>query len=180
MRTFSQSPHVCCQVCKSTQYQGSISNTVTEARRFRSVPTSMIKHPRSVSCHVPRCSIPSQHISQRMRSNELLQNTFSQKLKMRRKLCCGSCSCRVPVVLGGGIKPGSFRLERTFKRPAGNKRKATMMHVRPRWRLAARSKPQLRTRSHARDREPEGQVEEESTAVPRRNCRGRAGTTKPP
>ena len=75
-----------------------------------------------------------------------------------RMFCCGSCSCRVPVVLGGGNKPGSFRLRGTFKRPAGNKRKATMMHVRPCCRLGSRSTPQLRTRSQSRDREPERQV----------------------
>ena len=56
-----------------------------------------------------------------------------------------------------------------------------MTHVHPCWRLKAHLGHQLRARSHARDRAPEGQVQEEAgTAAPRRKCRGRTGTTKPP
>ena len=61
---------------KSTKYQVSVSNTVPEATRFRSIPTSIHKYQLLVSCHVPRCPIPSQHISHRMRPNESPQNTF--------------------------------------------------------------------------------------------------------
>ena len=75
-RSVRVSPHDCCQVYKSTVYQVSESNTVTEATGFRSIPTSIHKYPCSVSCHVPRCPMSSQHTSHRMRPNELPQNTF--------------------------------------------------------------------------------------------------------
>ena len=76
-RSVRVSPHVWCQVYQSTRYQASVSNTVTEATGFRSIPTSIHKYPSSISCHVPRWPIPSRHISHRMRPNELPQNTFS-------------------------------------------------------------------------------------------------------
>ena len=75
-RPVKVSLHVCCQVYKSRRYQVSVSNTVTEATRFRSISSSIHKHPCSVSYHVPRCPLPSQHISHQMRSNQLPQNTF--------------------------------------------------------------------------------------------------------
>ena len=56
-----------------------VSNTVTEATRFRSTPTSIPKYPRSVSCHVPHCAIPFQHISHRMKFNDLPQTRFPTK-----------------------------------------------------------------------------------------------------
>ena len=77
MRTFSSvrvSPHVCCQVYK---VQVSVSNIVADATGSRVHNTSIHKYPPSVSCHVPRCSIPSQHISPVMRPNELPQNPIS-------------------------------------------------------------------------------------------------------
>ena len=84
-------PHVCCQVYKSTKYQVSVSNTVTEATGFRSIPTSIHKHPCSASCHVPRCPTPSQHISHRMRPNELPQNTFSNNTNASNpSICCAT------------------------------------------------------------------------------------------
>ena len=53
-------PHVCCQVT-------SLRNTnIWKATGFRSIPASVQKYPRSVSCHVPRCPIPPQHNSHRM------------------------------------------------------------------------------------------------------------------
>ena len=55
-RSVSVNPHVRCQAYKSTTYQVSASNTVTEATGFSSIPTSIHKYPRSVSCHTPRCS----------------------------------------------------------------------------------------------------------------------------
>ena len=70
------SPHVFCLVCKSTSLQGAKSQSATPPG-FGSIPTSIHKYPCSVSCHVPRCPIPSQYISHRMRSHELPQNTFS-------------------------------------------------------------------------------------------------------
>ena len=68
------SPHVCCQVYK---VQVSVSNIVADATGSRHHTTSNHKYPPSVSCHVPRCSIPSQHISPMMRPNELPQNPIS-------------------------------------------------------------------------------------------------------
>ena len=68
------SPHVCCQVYK---VQVSVSNIVADATGSRVHTTSIRKYLPSVSCHVPRCSIPSQHISPMMRPNELLQNPIS-------------------------------------------------------------------------------------------------------
>ena len=85
MRTFSQSESTrllaSLQVYKSTRYQVSASNTVVDATGFRSIPTSIRKYRCSISCHVPRCPIPSQHISHWMRSIQLPQNTFSQNRK---------------------------------------------------------------------------------------------------
>ena len=74
-----QSECVHTSAVKSTKYQVPVSNTVREATGFRSTPTSIHKYPRSVSCHVPRCPIPSQHNSHRMRFNELPQNTYRKK-----------------------------------------------------------------------------------------------------
>ena len=71
-------PHVCCQVYKSTRNQVSVSNTVMEVTGFRSTPTNTHWYPRFVSCHVPRCPIPSRRISHRMRFSELPQNVFQQ------------------------------------------------------------------------------------------------------
>ena len=88
------SPHVCCQVHKSTKYQVSVSNTVAEATGFMSIPTS--KYPRSVSCHVPRCPIPSQHKSHRMRPNEWPQNTFSNNNPLRDDVCKDSILVECP------------------------------------------------------------------------------------
>ena len=68
------SPHVCCQVYK---VQVSVSNIVSDATGSRVHTTSFHKYPPSVSCHVPRCSTPSQHISPVMTHNELPQNPIS-------------------------------------------------------------------------------------------------------
>ena len=94
------SPHVCGQVYKSTKYQVSVSNTVTEATGFRSVPNSIHMYPCSVSCHVPRCPTPPQHISNRMRPNELPQNTFpsttplNDSISVERPPTVDACSQR--------------------------------------------------------------------------------------
>ena len=77
-RSRAQCPSMCHQL--TTKYQVSVSNTVTEATGFRSVPTSIHKYPCSVSCRVPRCPVPSQHISHWLRPNELPQNTFPKTL----------------------------------------------------------------------------------------------------
>ena len=90
------SPHVCCQVYKSTRYQVSVSNTVTEATGFSSTPTSIHKCPCSVSCHVPRCPTPSQHISHRMRPREFPQNTFSNSTTLGNNVCNDSISVECP------------------------------------------------------------------------------------
>ena len=71
-RSVRVSPNVCCQVYK---VQVSVSNIVSDATRSRVHTTSIHKYPPSVSCHVPRCSIPSQHISPMMRPNA--QNPIS-------------------------------------------------------------------------------------------------------
>ena len=68
------SPHVCCQVYK---VQVSVSNFVADATGSRVLTTGIHKYPPSVSCHVPPCSIPSQHISPMIRPNELPQNPTS-------------------------------------------------------------------------------------------------------
>ena len=73
-RSVGVSPHVCCQVYK---VQVSVCNSVADATGSRVQTTSIHKYPPSVSCHVPRCSIPSQHISPMMRPNELPQNPIS-------------------------------------------------------------------------------------------------------
>ena len=73
-RSVRLSQHVCCQVY---MVQVSVSNIVADATGSRVHTTSIHKYPPSVSCHVPRCSIPSQHISPMMRSNELPQNPIS-------------------------------------------------------------------------------------------------------
>ena len=73
-RSVRVSPHVCCQVYK---VQVSVSNIVADATGSRVHTTSIHKYPPSVSCHVPRCSIPSQHISPMMRPNELPENPIS-------------------------------------------------------------------------------------------------------
>ena len=67
-------PHVCCQVYK---VQVSVSNIVSDATGSRVQKTSIHKYPPSVSCHVPLCSILSQHISPMLRPNELPQNLIS-------------------------------------------------------------------------------------------------------
>ena len=59
-RSVRVSPHVCCQVYK---VQVSVSNIVAEATGSRVHTTSIQRYPPSVSCHVPRCSMPSQHMS---------------------------------------------------------------------------------------------------------------------
>ena len=73
-RSVRVSPHVCCQVYK---VQVSVSNIATDATGSKVHTTSIHKYPPSVSCHVPRCSILSQHISPMMRPNELPQNPIS-------------------------------------------------------------------------------------------------------
>ena len=73
-RSVRVSPHVCCHVYK---VQVSVSNIVSDATGSRVHTTGIHKYPPSVSCHVPRCSIPSQHISPMMRPNELPQNPIS-------------------------------------------------------------------------------------------------------
>ena len=73
-RSVRVSPHVCCQVYK---VQVSVSNIVSDATGSRVHTTSIHKYPPSVSRHVPRCSILSQHISPMMRPNELPQNPIS-------------------------------------------------------------------------------------------------------
>ena len=70
-RSVRVNPHVCCQVYK---VQVSLNNIVSDATRSRVHTTSIHKYPPSVTCHVPRCSILSQHISPMMRPNELPQN----------------------------------------------------------------------------------------------------------
>ena len=72
-------------VYKSKRYQVSVSNTVREATGFRPIPTSIHKYPRSVSCHVPHCPIPSQHFSHRMRFDELPQNTLPEQHEAKQK-----------------------------------------------------------------------------------------------
>ena len=89
-------PHVCCQVYKSTKYQFSVSNTATEATRSMSIPTSIHKHPCSVSCHAPRCSTPSQHILHQMSLNELPQNTLSINTPLGDDVCKDSISMECP------------------------------------------------------------------------------------
>ena len=69
-----QSEWVHTSTVKSTKYQVPVSNIVADATGSRVHTTSIHKYPPSVSCHVPRCSIPSQHISPMMRPNELPQN----------------------------------------------------------------------------------------------------------
>ena len=81
-RSVRVNPHVCCQVYK---VQVSVSNIVSDATGSRVHTTSIHKYPPSVSCHVPRCSILSQHISPMMRPNELPQNPISINRKMRKK-----------------------------------------------------------------------------------------------
>ena len=39
MRTFSQSPHVWCQVYESTQYQGSIGKIQVRTNQYAQIPT---------------------------------------------------------------------------------------------------------------------------------------------
>ena len=73
-RSVRVSPHVCCQVSK---VQVSVSNIVSDATGSRVHTASFLKYPPSVSRHVPRCSISSQHISTMMRPNELPQNPIS-------------------------------------------------------------------------------------------------------
>ena len=73
-RSVRVNPHVCCQVYK---VQVSVSNIVSDATGSRVHTTSIHKYPPSVSCHVARCSILSQHISPMMRPNELPQNPIS-------------------------------------------------------------------------------------------------------
>ena len=90
------SPHVCCQVYK---VQVSVSNIVSDATGSRVHTTSIHKYPPSVSCHVPRCSIPSQHISPMMRPNELPQNPISINTPLGNDGCNvfrlgGMSSCR--------------------------------------------------------------------------------------
>ena len=81
-RSVRMSPHVCCQVYK---VQVSVSNIVADATGSRVHTTSIHKYPPSVSCHVPRCSIPSQHISPMMRPNELPQNPISINTWSKKK-----------------------------------------------------------------------------------------------
>ena len=76
-RSVRVSPHVCCQAHK---VQVSVSNNVSDATGSRVHTTSIHKYPPSVSCHVPRCSILSQHISPMMRPNELPQNPICTPL----------------------------------------------------------------------------------------------------
>ena len=73
-RSVRVSPHVCCQVYK---VQVSVSNIVSDATGSMVHTTSIHNYPPSVSRHVPRCSIPSQHISPMMGPNELPQNPIS-------------------------------------------------------------------------------------------------------
>ena len=80
-RSVRVSPHVCCQVYKE---QVSVSNIVVDATGSRVHTTSIHKYP--VSCHVPRCSIPSQHISPLMRPNELPKKTISINRKRSERL----------------------------------------------------------------------------------------------
>ena len=79
MRTFSQSEstHVCCQVHKSTRYQVSVSNTVTEATRFRSIPTSIHKYPmfRLVPCPTLPNTV-STHFTPDETQRAAIKNTF--------------------------------------------------------------------------------------------------------
>ena len=89
-------PHVCCQVYKSPRYQVTVSNTVREATGFRSIPTSIHKYPRSVSCHVPRCPIPSQHNSHWIRFNESPQSAFSNNTPLGDDVCNNSISVECP------------------------------------------------------------------------------------
>ena len=56
-RSVRVSPHVCCQVFK---VQVPVSNIVADDTGSRFYNTSIHKYPPSVSCHVTRCSIPSQ------------------------------------------------------------------------------------------------------------------------
>ena len=86
------SPHECCQVYKSTRYRVSVGNTVTEATGFKSIPTSIHQYPCSVSCHVPRCPMPPQHISHGMRLKVLPQNTFSNNTPLGDDVCNDSIS----------------------------------------------------------------------------------------
>ena len=73
-RSVRVNPHVCCQVYN---VQVSVSNIVADATRSTVHTTSIHKYSPSVSCHVSRCPIPSQHISPMMRPNELPQNPIS-------------------------------------------------------------------------------------------------------
>ena len=72
MRTFSQSEPT--HLLSSLQ---SASLSQQHRRRCHRIQGPYHKYPPSVSCHVPRCSIPSQHISPMMRPNELPQNPIS-------------------------------------------------------------------------------------------------------
>ena len=68
------SPHVCCQVYKgaslSQQHRRRCHRIMGPYQQYPKVPPS-------VSCHVSRCSTPSQHISPMMRPNELPRNQIS-------------------------------------------------------------------------------------------------------
>ena len=112
-RSVKVCPHVCCQFYNSAKYQVSISNTVTEATRFGSKPTNIHKYPCSVSCHAPRCSIPSQHIPHQMRLSELPQSTLSIKsiagtdktcLKPRPVCTTRACLVRLDCCLRIGLR----------------------------------------------------------------------------
>ena len=79
-----QSERVPTSAVKSKSLQSTKSQSAKPSRKpqdFWSIPTSIHKYPCPVSCHVPRCPIPFQHISHWIRPNELPQDTFSNNTK---------------------------------------------------------------------------------------------------
>ena len=96
-RSVRVSPHVCCQVYK---VQVSVSNIVADATGSRVLTTGIHKYPPSVSCHVPHCSIPSQHISPMMRPNELPQNPISVNTLSDMMTATLSVSAECPLTVG--------------------------------------------------------------------------------
>ena len=98
-------PNACCRVFKSTSYQVSVSNTVTEATTFRlCMPRSDSFQPRSTAELIATLLLP--HV--------LLHTALPLHLRERRR-CCPSCS-NAPVVLLRVSEPRPVSLHHIFLR----------------------------------------------------------------
>ena len=126
MSTFSHnSPHVCCQV-----YQVPSLSQQHCHGSHRIIPTSIHKYLSSVSCHVPRCPVPSQHMSHRMRPNELPQNTFSIRHPSRTVLGL-VLQVHISHFLGThGIEFRFHPRQRQIEIPGGKNRFVDDLHLR--------------------------------------------------